>query len=308
MTGRFLIDGIDAYAEFGVFVADTGLLALLQYPSLKKVNSVDWHEEDGEEFDLSAPVLDAKTVQIKFGAHKVNRVGGFIEALSDMSYHDFEFVSLGRAFRLRLVDQQALVVLPTWQTFSLQLADYFPLEGYDYQAPISRYGKTTGYEIDGIDLGQYDVQVLEGSLAEVLKSPAVKQNLLRNIGSKSGAIYDGEVVTFKTKDVKINLVMMASNFEDFWRNYDAFLYDLTRSDERKLYVDSTGLEYPCYYKNCTSTKFVIIKGKIWFVFSITLVFTSFRVGDDDYLLASENSELFVLEEDDETFIDMGYGN
>lgn len=65
MIGKFNIDGIDAYERFGVFISDAGLVSLLQYPPLKKVDSNDWPEEDGEEFDLSEPTLDTKTVQVK---------------------------------------------------------------------------------------------------------------------------------------------------------------------------------------------------------------------------------------------------
>ena len=49
MIGKFNIDGIDAYERFGVFISDAGLVSLLQYPPLKKVDSNDWPEEDGEE-------------------------------------------------------------------------------------------------------------------------------------------------------------------------------------------------------------------------------------------------------------------
>lgn len=312
MTGRFHIDEIDAYARYGVFVADEGLAALMQWPPLKKVSSVDWHEEDGEDFDLTAPALDTKTFAIKFASHNANNVGGLIEMLSDKGYHDFTFPVLGRTFKLRLVDQSSLVVFPGMKTFSLSFADDFPLEGYTYAPPQSNYDHSTGYKIDhpdhedGIDLGRYGVAILEGTLAEIEKSPAVKQNLLRNIGSKSGAIYDGQAVTFAAKDVKLNCFMRADSTDELWRNYNALLYDLTRQEERRLYVDDIGEEYPCYYKSASVSKF-LPTGKIWLEFGITLCFTSFRVGDTEYLLASEDGELFVLEEDDNVFIDMGYG-
>ena len=109
MIGQFNIDGIDAYERFGIFIADTGLVGLLQYPALKKVDSNDWPEEDGEEFDLSTPALETKTLQIKFASHKANRVGAFIEKISDKSYHDFEVPAIKQTFRLRLTDQQSLV-------------------------------------------------------------------------------------------------------------------------------------------------------------------------------------------------------
>ncbi|WP_302335834.1 MULTISPECIES: hypothetical protein [Bacteroidales] len=307
MIGQFNIDGIDAYERFGIFIADTGLVGLLQYPALKKVDSNDWPEEDGEEFDLSTPALETKTLQIKFASHKANRVGAFIEKISDKSYHDFEVPAIKQTFRLRLTDQQSLVLYLRGKTFTLQFADDFPLRGYTYLAPQSTMNRVCGYEIDGVDLGQYGVSILEGSLAEIEKSPAVKQNLLQNFQREYGAIYDGELVVFKAKDVKLKCAMRATSEDEFWRNYKALLFDLTRAEERQLYVDKTGYEYPCYYKSCASSKFLPMRGRIWWVFDLTLVFTSFRVIDDEYLLASEDGEL-VISEDGEFTIDLGeYG-
>lgn len=296
MIGRFNIDGIDAYEQFGIFIADTGLVGLLQYPALKKVDSNDWPEEDGEEFDLSEPTLDTKTLQIKFASHKANRVGAFIEKISDKSYHDFEIPAIKQMFRLRLTDQQSLVLYSRGETFTLQFADDYPLRGYTYLAPQSTMNRVCGYEIDGVDLGQYGVSILEGSLAEVEKSPAVKQNLMQNLQRESGAIYDGEFVVFKAKDVKLKCALRATTAEEFWRNYKALLFDLTRAEERQLYVDKTGYEYPCYYKSCTTSKFLPMRGRIWWVFDLTLVFTSFRVSGEEYLLASENGMLIITED------------
>ena len=303
MIGKFNIDGIDAYERFGVFISDAGLVSLLQYPPLKKVDSNDWPEEDGEEFDLSEPTLDTKTVQVKFASHKANRFGAFFAAMSDTGYHDFEVPSIARTFRLRLSSQQAMTHYPRAEAFTLQLSDDFPLRGYSYVAPETSITRTSGYELDGRDLGQYGVTILEGSLAEVLKSPAVKQNLLQNLQRENGAIYDGEYVACQTKEVKLKCSLRAHTFDEFWRNYNALLYDLTRPDERLLFVEYTGYEYPCYYKSCSSSQFLFTHGKIWWVFDLTLVFTSFRVEGEEYLLASED-DMLIITEDGESAIDL----
>ena len=276
MIGKFNIDGIDAYERFGVFISDSGLVSLLQYPPLKKVDSNDWPEEDGEEFDLSEPALDTKTVQVKFASHKANRFGAFIAALADTSYHDFEVPAIARTFRLRLSSQQSMTHYPRAEVFTLQFNDDFPLRGYSYVEPETSITRMSGYRLDGRDLGQYGVAILEGSLAEVLKSPAVKQNLLQNLQRENGAIYDGEYVVFQTKEVKLKCALRSHAFDEFWRNYNALLYDLTRPNERNLFVKYTGCEYPCYYKSCSSSQFLFTQGKIWWVFDLIIVFTSFR--------------------------------
>lgn len=303
MTGRFYIDGKDAYSEFGIFIAEGGYNELLSYAPLKAVESNDWPEEDGQEFDLSAPALDTRELVLKFAAHRVQRVGAFVELLSDHAYHTFDFRSIGRTYKLRLASQSALNLAGRLETFSLKFDNDFPLpDNYTYVEPQSELVAQSGYELNARSLAEYGVYILKGSDAEIQKSPAVKKNLLQNLKGQHGATYDGEVVAFQTKEVKLSCLMRAKTMDEFWRNYNALLYDLIRPGERSLYVDNTGYEYPCYYKSCSTTQFHPV-GRIWFQFNLTLVFTSFRVGDDEYLLASEDGE-WVMSEDGVFAIDL----
>ena len=303
MTGRFYIDGKDAYNEFGIFIAEGGYNELLSYAPLKAGESNDWPEEDGQEFDLSAPALDTRELVLKFAAHRVQRVGAFVELLSDHAYHTFDFRSIGRTYKLRLASQSALNLAGRLETFSLKFDNDFPLpDNYTYVEPQSDLVAQSGYELDARSLAEYGVYILKGSDAEIQKSPAVKKNLLQNLKGQHGATYDGEVVAFQTKEVKLSCLMRAKTMDEFWRNYNALLYDLIRPGERSLYVDNTGYEYPCYYKSCSTTQFHPV-GRIWFQFNLTLVFTSFRVGDDEYLLASEDGE-WVMSEDGVFAIDL----
>lgn len=296
MKGNLLIDDIDVYSGYGIFISDKGYKDIAGFAPTKSIVSNNWHEEDGEEFDLYAPVLDSRELSIPFAAHGSNYgIGAFIELLSDKAYHIFNFRELGRTYKLRLVSSTDLSLARRLGFVTLRFADDFPLDNYTYKAPQSTIVSQSGYEIDGVSLANYGVFVLQGSLAEVEKSPAVKKNLLRNIASQKGAMYDGKTVTFETKEVKLNCLMRASSLPEFWQNYDALLYDLSKPNERTLYVDATGYEYPCYYKNSSVVSFAPI-GKIWFEFSLVLVFTSFRAGTDEYILASEQDEWIVTEE------------
>jgi hypothetical protein len=298
MTGKLYIDGNDAYVKYRIFVEDGGYNELISFPALKAVDSNVWAEDDGAEFDLSAPALDTRELSVKFAFHGTDALFGvFMELLSDMAYHTFNFAEIGRTYRLRLVNYSGFTLKPDMGLFTLHFADDFPLEGYTYTAPVSSIFPEQGYELDGRDFSEYGIHVLQGSAAEVLKSPAVKKNLLTNIKSRSGAIYDGEYVRFETKDVKLNCLMRAESLPELWRNYDALLYDLSRPDERVLYVDSTGYDYPCFYKGCAVEKFAP-NGKIWLQFSLTLTFTSFRVDGEEFLLATEDGQLIITEQDD----------
>lgn len=304
MEGRFFIDGKDAYTEYGVYVEEGGYNELLKYPSLKPVETNDWQEEDGIEPDLIDTRLDVKEITLKIIlSGRYYRWGGLIETLSDKAYHTFDFKEIGRSYRLRLVSNPNTELAARLGFVTLKLADDFPLDGYTYAEPESTVGTYGDYELDGRPFTDYGVRVLEGTLDEVEKSPDVKTNLLRNIQTLNGAIYDGENVTYKTKDVKVNCLMRAGTLQEFWRNYDALLYDLSKPEQRMLYVDETGYEYPCYYKSCSVSEFYASE-KIWLKFTLTLCFISFRLEDDEFLLASEAREI-ITTEDGEYAIDLG---
>lgn len=287
MRLKLYIDNQDAYLQYGVLVTANAYKELVTYAPLKSVVSNNWQEEDGEEFDLTAPVLDSRELSIEFAIHDSEQgLGALIELLSTKAYHTFEFREINRTYTLRLIAQPTLALVHRLGLVTLRFADDFPLRGYEYKAPSSSVGAVQGCEMDGVDFSAYGVVMLQGCREEIRKSPSVKGNLLRNIHSQSGATYDGEVVSFATKEVKLNCLMRASSLSEFWQNYDALLFNLTRPGERMLYVQQTGGEYPCFYKNSSVEAFVPA-GKIWFEFSLTLVFTSFRVGTEESAAAHE---------------------
>lgn len=296
MTGRLYIDGIDVYTEFGLGVSEGGYNELVAFPPLKTVKSNDWQEFDGIEADLSAPVLNTREIAIKFIIWGDNvDLGAFVDLLSDKAYHTFHCRSIDRECRLRLVSHTNLEWAYKLGFTTFRFADDFPLDDYTYLLPLSSISPYGDYEIDDKLLTDYGVRVLQGSLAEIDKSPDVKTSLLRNIGTQSGAIYDDARVTYKSKEVKINCLMRAATITEFWRNHDALLYDLTRSDERRLYVDARGIEYPCHYKSCQTTEFYA-DGKIWWKFTLTLTVTDgLRITESDMLLSTEDGIIIITD-------------
>lgn len=276
MTGRLYIDGKDIYAEYGVYVVQGGWNELIAYPPLKAVDNNDWQEEDGIEADLSAPVLDTREIQLKVAFTGFDsRFLALIRHLSDGAYHTFDCRHIERTYRLRLVAQPNLAVAHALGTTTLKLADDFPLQDYTYKKPASNMAAYNDYTFDGVNFTSYGVRVLKGTLDEVKKTPTVKTNLLRNISTQMGALYDGKNVTYKSKDVKINCLMRADTLDELWRNYDALLYDLTRPNERKLWVKELNKNFPFYYKSCQVTEFYPTD-KIWLQFALTVTFTTFR--------------------------------
>lgn len=310
MEGKFFLDGVDAYKKYGVFVEVDGYKGLVSRPPFKTIDFNDWSEYDGIDADLSSPVLDTKDFSITFCSDNSDYVADMLYKLSDESYHDFDFREIGRVFRLRLVDQPSKDVFYHLERFSLNLADDYPFENYEWLSPVNVGVEQNDYELDEVSFSKYGVWVLEGSDEEIEKSPAIKKNLLVNINSRKGAIYDGEKVVFQSKDVSLKCGMKVRDIGTFWRNYNALFYALIQPGERQFYSERLGESYPCYYKKIDCKEFDIISGVIWCEFTLTLVFTCFRVGELMYLLASEDNELIMLEELDEennpVYVDLKY--
>lgn len=294
MSGKLYVDGYDVYKQFGVYVTGDGLNSLIAFPPLKSVDSNDWHEEDGTEVDLSDPVLNTRDVSITFAiSGAFARYGKFVDLLSDGAYHVFQVY--GRSYTLRLVSQGSRETMFHFGRETLKFADDFPFDGYTYNPPISALPVVDDYSIDDLPLTAYGARVLKGSFAEVLKTSAVKPNMLRNIKTKAGVIYDSENVTYKAKDVKLSILMRAETLTELWRNYDALLYDLIRPEERLLTVKDIEQEFPFYYKNCTVSEFYP-EDRIWLKFSLTLTFTrDFRIDENGVVLSAEDGSLVVDE-------------
>lgn len=280
MEGRLTIDGNDAFEQWGVYAVLGGWNELIAFPPLKTVTSNDWQEEDGIEADLSAPRLNTMECTVKFAYCKgADNVADLISVLSKGAYHEFSIKSLGRDCTLRMTQVTAMTADGgDFGTVSIKFADDFPLDGYKYEKPDSGIPTAEDYFLDGVPLTDYGVRVLQGGLAELLKPPAVKQNLLRNLPHLDGAEYDGGRVTFKSKDIKLPCLMRAGSMETLWRNRDALLYDLVRPGERILAVDALGQEFPCHYKQCAVSEF-FPGGRPWLRFSLTLTLTrNLRIG------------------------------
>lgn len=304
MTGRLYIDGTDIYSEYGAYVQGGGWNELVSMPPLKSVAVNDWQEEDGIEPDLSLPVLDTRDVQIKFACTAAySRLFALYDLLSDGAYHAFDCTHIGRTYRLRLVGVSGQEVSGELATLTMKFADDFPLDGFKYAYPTSGLAPDDRFKIDGTRLSEYGLRVLKGSLSDITRSADVKPNMLRNIGSRSGAIYDPRNVTYKSKDVKLYCLMTAESLSALWRNYDALLYDLTRGEERKLWVGALERDFACYYKSCQVTDF-FPEGKIWLQFTLTLTFIrDLRILDDDNVLATED-DIIIFTEDGQNAIDM----
>lgn len=288
MASNLLINGLDSYAHYGVYVTLDGYNGLVQWPALKEVEIEDYPDEDGIIADLAEPVLDTKEFTISFyGDYK-----SLLTALRAAVYHEFEFTDLGITRTLRLKSGDSLKVIGTQGVFSLTFCDDFPLEGYEYTAPIKT--AVSGFKIDDTDLAAYGITLLYGTLDELNKLPTIKENAIILVSNLSGAIYDGDGGVYKnSKDVTIKCFYKGA-VEDFLNDYYALLHDLIQPEER-MFSWGTNNEL-CYYKNSQVNRFIIsTTGQVWIEFDITMCFTNHAI-DAIYLLTAEDGTLIETED------------
>ncbi|MCX6222487.1 MAG: hypothetical protein NTZ69_16065 [Bacteroidia bacterium] len=290
------VNGIDVFQTFGIILSEGSYASLICYPPLKPIEINVWGEENGIEADLSEPRIDTRQCALNFGAIGANAdISGFIAILSIGSYHDFYFSELSKTYALRLVSQSQNREVDQLGIFTLVFADDNPLSGYTYTAPSSSLAPEQMYDIDEFNLAEYGIWALEGNEDDIKKSPAVRMNLLVNSGSSKGATYDGVSVFFQEKDIELRCAMRAANLTEFWRNYQALLYNLTKPSERLLYVDSICEEIPFFYKSA-NVDTLIVRNEVWCVFTLSLTIIAFVLGETEYILATESGIMIITED------------
>ena len=318
MNGRFYIDGIDAYQQFGVFVAQGGYRELVAYPSLKAPATNEWQEDNGAEVELSDPKLDKHEFAMSFGFSGGRlRAYEFYSKLCEGAYHTYEFAEIGLEFALRVIGNPSFNHLGNCGTMTVKLCNDFPKPlltiGDEFQVPagtnsmecdywLGDFGGSTPYLPTSI----FGVKVLQGTLDEVMIAPDVKKNLEAESKYNHGAAYDDYRVTHKPKDVKVRMLARASTLQELWTNYYGLLYYLTLPSTRMFHCEELMRSYECYYKSCTVNAFHPYDK--WLDFTLKLCFTDFEAEDYPILLMAENNEFVATESNQMINILENYGN
>lgn len=295
MTGQLYIDGKDAYLEWGAGMDEDGMKQLVQWAAFKKTESTDWPEENGEEFDLSAPVLDTRNVNIGMYTTAAGVFEDFLQALADGgAYHTFDFKPLGRSFTLRYLQCSAFKYMGgTIATFTLQFADDNP------EVPIADpedlpFNGTweQGVSLDGYDFSRFGMWVTDDAGAAVRKAAKAKKNLTVDLERNAGVNYDGGIVVYETKDVQLPLVVNAPTAATFWLSMDSLLAQLCKAGEHELSFE--GKRYKCFYKKMATSKVKrLADGGIWCEFKLTLTFTK-GVAEEETVPSLRRANLFGL--------------
>lgn len=295
MKGNLFIDGRDVMADYGIVVTQGSFNQLIAFPNMKKIESIDWYEEDGIDPDLSSPQLSAKDIDIHFLALYNYRVPEFLEFLSIKPYREYYFTDIDQRYTLRMTSQSALKLYSGSESFTLRFSDDKVERSYSNKTLAPTQNTITGYSIDSKDFSIYGVMVLEGTKAEIEKIPNVKPNILLNYNYLPGVVYKGSSVRYKSKEVTVKCLMSAATLSDFWSQYNALIEVLKKPALRKLTVDETSTDYDCYYSKCSTDRLILNNDGIYWAFGLTFIFTSPKF-DNVLVLAVNNNQILTLKD------------
>ena len=258
------INNIDIHTLHAKLV-ECSLASLLSYPALKSLNKNDWAEESSSEYDLSAPQLSAKEITLQLLLPE-SLYPNLVTLLSVRAYANYTFDFINLTYRLRLIGLSKTQVSGGYVTADIRLSDDFPLQGYTYQAPTLTAHHVEAY-IDGKNLTQYGITLLEGTQQELITAGNAKTPYTAQNSTMSGLIAADVPIYFQERTVTLKCFMYLP-ITDFIKGYFALLYDLVRPGERTLSYQ--GKSYKCIYKDSKITELYIDDPLIWVKFDLQL--------------------------------------
>ena len=246
-------------------LVEGSLASLLSYPALKSLNKNDWAEESGTEYDLSAPQLSAKEITLQLLLPE-SLYPNLVTLLSVHTYANYTFDFINLTYRLRLIGLSKTQVSGGYVTADIRLSDDLPLRGYTYQAPTLTAHNVETY-IDGKNLTQYGITLLEGTQQELITAGNAKTPYTAQNSTMSGLIAADVPIYFQERTATLKCFMYLP-ITDFIKGYFALLYDLVRPGERALSYQEKS--YKCIYKDGKITELYIDDPLIWVKFDLQL--------------------------------------
>lgn len=267
MQLTFTING-NSGSQYGCALRQGALKGLLAFPNLKKYDTNDWHEADGIEADLTAPVLDARQFDLPLYFGSASGYTSFFDELATASYHELSVSPLGIRKVFRFVSAGQPIIVRDSILVSARFSDDNPLDGYNYTAPNYTHVRNEVWRLDGLLLSRYGIKVLEGSRSQGWQIPKPKENLIRNIETVDGVIYDDHASKAGTYTFTLSCYMTHSSPAAFMACWNALLFDLKRPGARTITGDLKDSPLKAVYELC-SVGDVSITGGLHVKFNLT---------------------------------------
>lgn len=299
------IDGLGARTNYHVAVQEGGYHGVVEWPSLKTPDFIDWPELPGIEPDLLNPCLEPKK-SIRLDLFCDNAPGGIddlMAVLHSSAYHDFYFKEIGVSVPLRFKDVSSRRRVDSLELFTLEMACdesyltqmspnlgekvYLAFDGkrllfndklllftaYDEGLESHNFFSVParGLLIDGVDISRYLCVPLEGTREAITQAAPLKDNLIITSKSMSGQSYPDNVAVKDRRRVDIPILMRAINPPLFWENYIGFLTMLVQPGHRTLTYN--GQNHKFFYSSQSVREFIKLPGnEIWCQFDLTVIF------------------------------------
>lgn len=246
-TGNLLIDGTDAFTQYGAYLSDGQLVTLLELPKLKTPISTEWADQDGMEYDLTAPLLDSRTLSLKFHIRTPEGFYSLIETLQTGAYHTFNVPSVGQTYTLRLTQTGSLNVTGNLITVSLTFSEDTPIVPTGSPS-TSALIPLTGITLDSTDLAYYGIRPIEGIRADVITPLPQREALKVTTCNTAGiALYDSQTVTQKPATLTLPLYITAPTVTDLIRRYHSLLVTLLSPNLHT--IEAYGHTIECFYQS-----------------------------------------------------------
>lgn len=265
MIHKLFIDNVDIN-NFGGFIGENSYKSVLQFAEFKKVEKNVWEEEDGTEPDLSNVFLNSQNITLNI-ILDTDKLNDFIYLIKSSTYLEYDFETIDLPLNLRLVAFSNFRMDDKKSTITLNLSNDFPLNNYSYSAPTAN--KETIIKIDNIDLGKYGFTILNQTIQSIITPKSIKSHINMSNDFSVGGNYAEGTNYDEENTIKLNLLGSWSNLTDFWKNYKAFYYNLTKQNKRVLSFGNNN--YNCYYQRETVNNFSLRVDKIFLNFSIELI-------------------------------------
>ncbi len=256
-------------SDLGISILQGSYKALVEYPKLKKVDSNDWAEYDGLEVDLESPRLDKRELNIPMYFKDKGQFGVLADFLLQNTYRIWHFTELQRSFKLRIIGFSDIKINQGVCEVKVNLVDDFPFwADYSYKLPkLPQIFADYGFYLDDVNFTKYGISPLYGSESGLKGSKKGKKVLEVGNLTMQGVQVGNQPIKSKSRDGYINCFMKLP-IDKFWQTYYAFLFDLTRPNERTL--TAFGEHFKCYYLSADIQDFEIQNNEVWCEFKLNL--------------------------------------
>jgi hypothetical protein len=265
-SNLLLIDGVDVFTHYGAYLSDGQLASLLELPKLKTPTSTEWADQDGEEYDLATPLLDSRTLSLKFHVRTPEGFFSLIETLQTGAYHTFYLPQIEQSYTLRLTQTGSLNVTGNLITASLTFSEDTPIAptGSPSASPLI---PLTGITLDNTDLAYYGMHPIEGIRQSILVPLPQRDALKVTTCNTAGIVlYDSQTVTQKPATVTLPLYVTASTVTDLIRRYQSFLASLLSPNLHVMQAYDRTIE--CFYQSVSITQLSLTRPLL--IYSLTI--------------------------------------